>query len=109
MPPAWRAQADGVVLLRELAGGVAAPRVAAGVLVDELPGERRRRTRGRGLEVAGLEGGDAAGPAAAGPVVAAGVAALAVHDHRGGEHQPVDPGSCIAARSAAVPRSLWPA
>ena len=37
------------------------------------------------------------------------VAALAVDDHRRGQHQRVTPARAIAASSAAVPRSLWPA
>ncbi len=80
----------GVVLLGELAGGVAAARVEPGVLVDELPPQHGPADRAVVVEVAGLQRGHRPRAGHLGPVVGTGVAALAVDDHRGGQHQPVD-------------------
>ena len=82
----------GVVLLRDLARGVAAARVERRVLVDQGPGQRLRRRPGTGSRTARRPGPRrCAVPGLCGPCVGAGVAPLAVHHHRGREHQPRDP------------------
>ena len=78
------------MLLGELAGGVAAARVEAGVLVDQLPPQHGAAHRAVVVEVARLQRGDRPRAGHLGPVVGARVAPLAVDDHRGGQHHPVD-------------------
>ena len=79
-----------VVLLGDLAGGVAAARVEPRGLVDQLPAQRLAAGGAVVVEVAGLERRDRPGRRRDRAVRRAGVAALAVDDHRRGEHQPAD-------------------
>ena len=80
---------DGVVLLGDLAGGVAGARLEARVLVDQRPGQRLAADRAGVLEAAGLQRLAGAGGRHLLAVLGAGVATLAVDDHARGLHQPV--------------------
>lgn len=82
----------GVVLLRELARGIAAARVEAGVLGDQRPRERLRADGAVVVEVPGLEGREVARRRLLLAVERARVAPLAVDHHRRGQHQAVDAG-----------------
>ena len=78
-----------VVLLGDLARGVAAPRVQPGVLGDEFPGQRSITVGAVVLEVAGVQRRLAAWGRRLMTVLAARVAPLAVDDHRAGEDEGV--------------------
>ncbi len=82
----------GEVLLRDLAGCVAALRVEAGIFVDKLPLHRLATHRTTDLKPALPQRLETSGGCVLVAMLRARVAAVAVHDHRGREDEPVHTG-----------------